>query len=540
MADQMAQPARRRLLHAAAAWLGRIRPSLLDVLLVAVPLWFVALSEGGIRLLLVDGDTGWHIRTGEWILEHRSFVYRDLFSFSRAGEPWFAWEWLSDVVFAWLHAAGGLKWIALLGLAAGAVYCGLVFRHMLWQGARMWVALPLAFLGFSAATLHLLARPHMFTMVLVPAVAWWIQADLRHGRSRIWLLVPLAALWTNLHGGWLALIALLGLTAAGLAAEAWLGGRRWADASRYAALTLACLVASLANPYGWRLHAHTLQYLQADYIRNIVGEFRAPSFRGEPMLHYELILLASCAACGMLLLRRRLVEPLWILFWAHASLQSARHIPLFAAVALPFLGSEIQRWWDGWAARLGRRSVPAQLDALARDMAPELERATLWPVAALALAGILPFGQIDDFPKDRFPVEIARRHEGLLRGARIFTQDQWADYLIYRLHPAVKVFFDGRSDFYGREIALDYLNTMNGNHRWRTVLERHRFDTVLLPPSVALASLLKESSEWAVVDDDGTAVLFRRRQPAGWKAELRAARRPWGENSVGRAPNEIP
>jgi hypothetical protein len=244
----------------------------------------------------------------------------------------------------------------------------------------------------------------------------------------------------------------------------------------------------------------------------------------------------------MLLLRRRLVGPLWILFWAHASLQSARHIPLFAAVALPFLGAEIQRWWDGWAGRLGRRSAAAQLDALARDMAPEFERATLWPAAALALAmaGILPFGRIDDFPENRFPVEIARRHEGLLRGARIFTQDQWADYLIYRFHPAVKVFFDGRSDFYGREIALDYLNTMNGNHRWRAVLDRHRFDTVLLPPGVALASLLKESSEWAVVDDDGTAVLFRRRQPAGWKAELRAVRRPWGENSVGQAPNEIP
>lgn len=510
--------------------------------MVAVPLWFAGLNHGGIRLLLVDGDTGWHIRTGEWILEHRSFVHRDLFSFSKAGEPWFAWEWLADVVFAWIHSAGGLKWLALLGLAAGGIYCGLIFLHMLWQGARMWVALPLAFLGFSAATLHLLARPHMFTMLLVPAVAWWIQADLRRPRASIWLLVPLTVLWTNLHGGWLALIALLGLTAAGLGAEAGLGVRRWRDALRYAALTAACLAASLVNPYGWRLHAHTASYLRADYIRNIVGEFRAPSFRGEPMLHYELVLLGALAVCGLLVARRQMVPALWTLFWAHASLQSARHIPLFAAVALPFLAAEIQRWWDWWAARHGRRSALAVLDELGREMEPELRRLSWWPAAALALAlaGVLPFPAVADFPEERFPVKMVNRHEALLRGARILTQDQWADYLIYRFHPAVKVFFDGRSDFYGREIAMEYLNTMNGNHRWRAVLDKYRFDTVLLPPDLALTTLLKESGDWSVVDDDGTAVLFRRRRPAGLEARLGPARRAECANCVTPTPNEIP
>lgn len=535
-AQSRTQPAR----GSSRSWCRWLRPSLLDVLLVVVPLWFVGLAHGGLRLLLVDGDTGWHIRTGEWILQHRAFVRQDLFSFSKAGEPWFAWEWLSDVIFAWIHGAGGLFWIALFGLAAGAAYCGLVFRHMLWQGARLWIALPLAFLGFSAATLHLLSRPHMFTLVLVPLVAWMIQADLRRPRWHVWLLVPLTVLWTNLHGGWLALIALLGLTAAGLAAEAWLGQRRWTDAGRYGLLTLACVAASLVNPYGWRLHEHTLAYLRADYIRNIVGEFRAPSFRGEPMLHYEVVLLAACAICGLLLVRKQVVAALWILFWAHASLQSARHIPLFAAVALPFLGAELQRLWDGWAARQERRSTAAALDGIAWDMQPELTRLTWWPAAvfALALAGVLPLPAIADFPKERFPVEMVGRHAPMLREARILTQDQWADYLIYRLYPDVRVYFDGRSDFYGREIALEYVDTLNGRHDWRQVLDRHRFDVVLLPPGVALASLLKISPDWEILGDDGTAVLFRRRHRGPSRLQQAAGI----ERSIflPPPPNEIP
>lgn len=529
----MAEPAR--------VWKRWLTPSLFDVLLIAVPFWFFSLADGGLGLVLADGDTGWHIRTGQWILEHRQFVYQDLFSFTRQGESWFAWEWLSDVLFALLHQAGGLHAVALFGMAAGAVFCGIVFRHMVWQGANVWIALPLAFVAFGCVTLHLLARPHLFTLLLVPAAVWWIEADRRRPTARIWLLVPVAVVWTNLHGGWLALIALLGLASAGLAAESLLGDRQWGLARRYAVLTAACAAASLLNPYGWRLHAHIWQYLRADYILNTVGEFRAPSFRGEPMMHYEITLLAAVAACGAMLARGQVVRPLWIGFWAHASLQSARHIPLFAAVAIPFLAAELQRLWEERSRRAGRRSVLSTLGELAAETAPQLRRVSVWPLVVLAAVALrlAPFPDLEDFPAERFPRAMAGRHAARLEGARILTQDQWADYLIYRYWPRVQVFFDGRSDFYGKDIAMEYLAAMEGKPRWREVLEKYRFDTVLLPPGVALASLLKASPEWEVVDDDGQAVLFVERRAS---VAERAARQspPPCANCLFPAPNEIP
>lgn len=532
--------AARERLDAGRAWWRRwLQPSLFDILLIAVPFWFFSLADGGLGLLLADGDTGWHIRTGEWILKQGSFVYRDLFSFTKPGEPWFAWEWLSDVLFALLHQAGGLQAVGLFGMVAGVAFCGLVFRHMLWQGANLWIALPLAFLSFGSATMHLLARPHLFTMVLLPAAAWWIEADRRRPSRSIWLLVPLAVLWANLHGGWPALIVLLGLAAAGVAAEEAAGARRWRLAARYAALTGLCLAASLINPYGWKLHAHILGYLQADHIRNMVGEFRAPSFRGEPMLHYELALLAAVAVSGVMIARRQFVAPLWILFWAHASLQSARHIPLFAGVALPFVAAELQRVWNLWSSRAGKRSAPAVLGALADEAAPQLRRMSALPVVLLALVAlrVLPFAYFTDFPEARFPTGMVARHASLLAGARIYTQDQWADYLIYREWPKVRVFFDGRSDFYGGETATEYLQAMDGRPGWNKVLEKYRFDTVLVPPSAPLASLLKMSADWQLVDDDGQAVLFRKRGPVGQQA---AAWFAGGCANCAVRPNEIP
>src|SRR2546421_2836447 len=89
-------------------------PSLSDCLFLALLLWVFAAGAGW-SVLLADGDAGWHIRTGDYILATRSVPVRDLFSFSKAGQPWFAWEWLADVIFSALHRARGLK-----GLVAGA------------------------------------------------------------------------------------------------------------------------------------------------------------------------------------------------------------------------------------------------------------------------------------------------------------------------------------------------------------------------------------------------------------------------------------
>ncbi len=339
--------------------------------------------------------------------------------------------------------------------------------------------------------------------------------------------------------GWPALIVLLGLTAAGVAAEEAFGARRWRLPARYAALAGLCLAATLLNPYGWKLHAHILGYLQSDHIRNLVGEFRAPSFRGEPMLHYELALLAAAAVSGVMIARRQFVAPLWILFWAHASLQSARHIPLFVGVAMPFVAAELQRLWHWWASRAGRRSAPAMLGDLAQEAAPHLRRMSVLPAVLLLLVmlRLVPFAYFPDFPEVRFPTRMVARHAPELAGRRIFTQDQWADYLIYREWPQIRVFFDGRSDFYGAEVAEEYLQAMEGRPGWDKVLEKYRFDTVLVPPRTALASLLKIGPDWQLVDDDGQAVLFRKRGPAPQQA---AARFAGSCLNCAARPNEIP
>src|SRR6185503_11993513 len=117
----------------------RLLPSLTDFAFL-MPMAFLFGRMDGVKTLLADCDTGWHIRTGEWILANRMVPAIDIFSFSRPGAPWFAWEWLSDVWFAWLNAAGGLNAVVLFGVLMVSTTIVLLY-HLIRRKANPVVAI---------------------------------------------------------------------------------------------------------------------------------------------------------------------------------------------------------------------------------------------------------------------------------------------------------------------------------------------------------------------------------------------------------------
>lgn len=497
-------------------WARVLIPSLSDLFFLAVLVWlFMSSGAAGWEGLLADADVGWHIRTGEYILNHHAVPHVDLYSFSKPDAPWYAWEWLTDVIDGGLHRIAGLKGIVLTAAVLIALFALTLVRRMVSRGVHMFVALAVALLGVGGASMHFLARPHLLTLLLLSISVWLIEEDRRRPSSRIWWLVPLAMVWTNLHGGFLALIAVLGLAAAGSAVEAWFGFTgTLRGAVRYAKLTLACAAASLVNPYGWNLHLHVVEYLRSDWIRNVVQEFQSPSFRSENMLQFEALLLIGLIVAGVQFRRWKIVEGLWIVFWAHMALGSVRHAPLFITVTAPIIASQLSDWWNYCTAHVKKGSLPHILNLMAADALNGFRRTSAWPLVAVAALALLgpPIKWPQDFPDFVFPTKIVRAHSDLILRSRVLTTDQWADYLIY-VNPAQKVFMDGRSDFYGPEVGNDYLRLTSGAWDWRPLIDKYRFNLALLPVDSALAQILKLAPDWRVLEDDGKRILLARSAP---------------------------
>jgi hypothetical protein len=487
-----------------AAW----APTLSDFLFLSLIVWLFLAGPNGWLALLSDGDTGWHIRIGDWIREHRTVPRQDFLSFSRAGEPWFAWEWAAELWMSFLHTWAGLKGVVLgLGLLIPA-YLLVVFRHAMWRGATPLIALPLLLIASGSSAIHYLARPHLFTLFFLSCSLWILEADRRAPSRRVWLLVPLTILWTNLHGGFLSLVACLVLVAAG---ESLAG--RWVAARRYGALAGLCLAASLVNPYGYHLHEHTIAYLRSDWIREAVDEFQSPSFRSEAMLMFEAVLFVALVVIYRAVRRREWADALLVLAWAHFSLASVRHVPIFLLVASPIIAAELSAWWREIVPDLPKRAVLRTFDALSRDLTPGFIRNSTWVLVPVILLAAIdrPIAWPRDFPDEKFPIAAIERHRDVIEGKRVLTTDEWGDYLAYRFYPTQRVFFDGRSDFYGEKLGRIYLSLMQGGAAAEEQVERFQFDVVMVPPEWQIQSVLRRNRNWELVADEKKVVVLRRR-----------------------------
>jgi len=491
-----------------------LAPSLADLFFAVLLLALFARPQSW-QSLLGDGDTGWHIRTGEYILQTGWVPFHDLFSFSRPNQPWFAWEWLSDVTFALLHRWHGLAAIAGFCAMVIALAAAVLFWWLLRRGAGLWISLAVTLAAVSASTIHYLARPHVFSLLFATLALWILDEDRRRRTGWVWLLAPLSALWANLHGGFAGWLAMLPVLVAAGALE-----RNWAVVRRHSAVAAGCFAATLLNPYGWRLHQHIVGYLGSSWIMESVQEFQSPRIRSENMQVFALLLLAGVALAAFSLAevqpgaRRQWFEGALVLLWGFAALRSARHIPWFAVVVAPVLASQCARWWGARA----RRS-PGGSTAVLWELGQELgqsRRIGLWTplLGGLAMAVALPAGGTAAFPASRFPVTAVERTASWLvpvgPAPRILTSDQWGDYLIFRLYPRQRVFFDGRSDFYGPGIGTDYQMLLSAGRGWREAMGRYRFDLALLPLDWPLGSILEREPGWSVVYRDRVSVLFAR------------------------------
>jgi hypothetical protein len=464
---------------------------------------------GGATSLFSDTDAGWHIRNGEAILAHRALPVTDVFSFSKYGAAWIAWEWGSDVFMGAVHSVSGLDGVAcLFGLAIGAAVW-MWFRLNWAAGGSFPLAAILAAPMIVTSTIHWLARPHIFGWLFLMAAVWWCEKAPAKLTVRGACVIAFAsAAWANLHGSFLLGPAVLLIYAAGatLARAFWDIQRPVAP---YLFGALAAAAGSFLNPYGWRLHQHVVAYLTDSRLLRRVGEFQSFDFHsagaGWVIAALCIGLLGGAAAISV----RRPERCLLALAMTAAALISARSLPLAAMTLLPLANGSITEVLS--LATGLRRQLRWHLDRTLiyseglRTIDSRLNGLALAPIAAVLLfAGIRGHAA---FPASAIPVAASRQIASLPDSARIFSTDKFGGYLIYRFSGRRPVFFDGRSDFYGVNFIDSYARMFEARPEWRAEFDRWNFTHALLPPDAPLVAAL-ESIGWRESYRDRTAVLL--------------------------------
>jgi len=501
-----AQPPRRN-------W-GWLRISLTDVFFVTLILWLFIASPQGWDRLVWDGDVALHTRIGDYILDNGVIPSTDPFSFTAFGARWFAFQWLSGVLFALLNKWAGLKAIVLLCGSIIALSFTVLLRDMIRRGANGLLALLLVLVAATASMIHFHARPHLFTILFLVVAHYLIARDRESPTRKIWLLVPLMVLWVNLHSGFPVLIVSLVILVVGTAIAAYWDSNIPAKAGvrRYGILLAACGGATLLNPNGIRLHLHIWSFLGNDWLMRHVNEYAAPKFRSEAEIYFMVLLIAACAVLWRLASLRQWTDFGWVFVFAVGSLMSARNIPLLLVIALPQIAVALTSVFNSFAKKQSRRSAAVALKELSDRIAQRLAPISVWAPVSVVLIAVMTSASSwpTDLSAQYFPRAMVRDHRQLLAESRVFAPDQWGDYLLWVNYPRQRVFMDGRSDFFAEKIGRDYLTVSNASAGWREVLARYRVDTVLIPPGFALDEFLDLDPSWEKLAEDTDAVLYRK------------------------------
>jgi hypothetical protein len=496
-----------------------------DVALVAscITLFYCLFLFQGYQKLFRDSDAGWHIRTGERILATGVLPRSDPYSFSKAGEPWFAWEWGADILTGSVHGAWGLAGVTMLYAVAIAAGVWLWFRlHWAVEGNFL-IASLLAIPLLSTCNIHWLARPHVLSWLFLLGAMLVAHSSWPAGgftRRQFWGIALGSALWTNTHASFFFGPAIAAIFAFShwLRPLVWTFDREeeWRHARWYGCAFLVSLLASLVNPYGWQEHLHLYRYLTDSDLLHRVGEFQSFDFQAAGAGQI-LLAVAIAVAGGVLALgQRNPAHFLLAVLFVAAGLRSARALPLVALVLLPLANGAITKALAG-AARLRppvQRSIDAFLaysDRLRRiDMRMNgLALAPLVIVGMFALLRMPAIAARTGFPPDQFPVKAAAELEKLPGGIRLLAPDKFGGYLIYRFQGRRKVFFDGRSDLYGAYFLKQYARMVQVRPGWDRQLAKYDFTHALLPNDYSLIPALEQLG-WRVIYRDGTATLLAR------------------------------
>src|SRR6266404_2125348 len=474
----------------------------------------------------VDPDLWWHLRTGQWIMETGHIPHVDPFSFTRAGSPWVAHEWLSEVTFYEIWKYSGEA--GLIIFSAIVTTAGFMLLYLRSLGKASWTAAVVT-LGALASAPTWGVRPQMFTVALASLLLWLLESGWEKPRLLLWI-PPLFLLWLNLHAGFAFGPVLLVAFCLGLIAESAIGETPWTKTRprlfHVLLVLMACVALVPLNPSGAQLYRYPLDVLRSAGMRSFIIEWFPPDFH---QLHYLPLFLIWLALLGALASSRnrpkaRALVPLLMTFLA--ALDAVRHIPLLVLTATPVIAVAAFRGFSPW------KQISSPQTAAANRVRFAFRAAILLLMAGFAVTRWTNLVHKQARTEaDLFPTQAVEFLHSHTIPSRLFVYYDWGGYAIWKLYPQYRVFVDGRADLYGDDLLRQFQKASQLRDGWEQVLDRWRVEAVLVPPSGALAQSLLLDDRWHVEFRDSHAILFlspprstkvagcRESYPAGHKAK---------------------
>jgi hypothetical protein len=477
-----------------------------------------------------DPDFFWHLKTGEWIWQHKGLPDGDPFNFmtpaATDGHVHFTLTayWLTQVIYHLTNRFLGMPGIAVLKY--------LVFFLIVAGMLRLRRGDPVVHAALVLAATPLLGivytydRPQAFTFFFFAVLLALLERERATpalpSSLKSYLPVPLLMLfWGNMHGGHALGQAVLLLFIVFEGVKFVHPILRPGSRERYRRLLIiggAGLIASLVNPNLW--HAFQVSFTSIPFwMKNEEYKSTLVFFQGQPLVAIFWVTLGLAVLSALCTIRK--TDITWIALLAALGYEGflhVRYVPLFMIVALPVIGSWLSpERYGRWLRPLVAAGSVAAVAFVLKGRLPSAERIS----SALRVnERVYPVGAAD--------FVLANNPSG-----NLYNTYFWGGYLLWRLGPERKVFVDGRglsiqSQFQGFSVSIAYSNPSDPPPVWKRVLRQYGIGYMIIPrvdgnsgirldqvPNLRRALL--ESPEWVPVYADDISLVYVENAPGNLK-----------------------
>jgi hypothetical protein len=433
-----------------------------------------------------NADVWMHLRVAADIVASGEIPRVDQYSAVAAGRPHLTHEWLSALIFLGIYKLGGGEAFSVFRALTMLAMLLLLWFSLEKRARSFILTAPILALAAYIILERVFVRPHVFTLLFLCIWVFCLERWRRERRLRyLIILVPLQILWANLHGGYIIALVLgvmmTGITAFLALFPSWSKDESysWSDAGKFAALTAACLVASLINPHGLRLVEFSLTLgIASDYIKQFVYEWGSPLAAKYMHRAYGFDVVLSIFVLMWLGLalnvkRRPLLDAVFALLATVITVQAIRFVSFIGILGLPIT----VRAWQAVA--------DTHAKSLLVKRHPYIEAALI----GLILASTLIYG----FPYDkanhrrigwgfggRLPYETVNFLAEQGFEGTIFNDYADGAYLLHHLTPKIRPVMDSRIDIYGSELTHEYFSSRDDPVKFFQYLNKYNVSLILL------------------------------------------------------------
>ena len=465
-----------------------------------------------------DPGVGWHLKTGELIWRSGEVPRSDPFLAIERRE-WVADQWLSDLTLFKLYNLGG--WELLYVTFAGVwivTFFGILFPALRHQSGSALASLISVLVAFKCAQVHFILRPVVFSLlcfvcVFVTARDIYHRGVITRGALyRRYTFLPLVfVLWSNLHPAFV-----LGLFVMLLVPAAHVLETKKVDATvgRLSALSLLCIVATLANPYGIELHKSILALGRSEYFMNLNQEWLPPDFTGfAGMALLCLIGVPLVTALVAPTFRKKIgwFDIITTGLLALEALRSVRYIP-FAGVAAIFPFAAALNYVAG-CCRIPALKLTTQCikSIEQRERRYPYAAITAWLCAVCGLAGVtstfLP-EELGPQPSRYPPAVLAAIRTDASNGVVLASPD-WGGSITAALYPDFRAVIDDRNTLIGEALYRQYFESLKSRQTLTILVKRFGVTHLIIPANSVVGKELLSEGRLRILLNDGHSVVLR-------------------------------